>query len=149
MGPEPEPVAADPVTIGELAPVTVTPGGRTEVRLEVSIAKGHRVQANPASTEFLVPLTVELEEIGGLLVGNPIYPEGEPYRLQGTDEDLSTYAGSVEVVIPLDSIESTSVGTYDLAGSLHFQACNSRVCLFPASVPIKLSIIVVEPETTS
>jgi hypothetical protein len=135
-----EAATAEPVTVGEVVPVRVSVGSATSVRVPVEVASGFRVQANPASNEFLVPVDLEIEAVDGIEFGDPVYPKGQPYRLQGTDEDLSTYQGDIEIVVAVTATEAAPVGRRDIHGELRFQACNSQVCLFPASVAVTLSI---------
>jgi hypothetical protein len=89
--PEPTPTATPPlaVTIGAVAPVRIFVGHETTITIPVRVADGHRVQANPASNEFLVPLQLEFEEVDGLVFGPAVYPKSEPYLLHGGEEVLS------------------------------------------------------------
>jgi hypothetical protein len=125
-----------------VAPVKMVDGSSSFARIPVQVADGHRVQANAASNEFLVPLQLEIEEADGLVFGPPVYPEAEPYRLEGADEDLDTYAGEIEVVVLVSTTDNAAPGDRNVVGRLHFQACNARMCLFPASVPVELQIVV-------
>ncbi len=125
------------------APVEVRAGGSAEARLAVLVKDGYHVQANPASGNFLVPLRLELKARDGVRLGRPIYPPGQPYRLPGMEGDWTTYQGRVEIVVPLVADASARKGTRSLAGALHYQACDARTCLFPASVPVSLTVKVV------
>lgn len=140
--PSPTPATAGPVTVGESAPLQITAGASSTAGIPVRVADGHRVQANPASNEFLVPLTLEIDDVGGLVFGPPAYPEGEAYRLEGADEDLQTYAGEFEVIVPVSVTDAAAPGLRRVVGELHFQACNSRICFFPATVAVGLEIVV-------
>jgi len=147
--PSPTPAAAGPVTVGEVAPVKITTGASSIVHVPVRVAEGHRVQANPASNDFLVPLKIEIEDCNGLVFGPPVYPEAEPYRLEGTDEDLSTYVGEFEIVVPVSATDAAVPGHHSVLGKLHYQACNRRMCLFPASEWVELQIVVSASEESS
>jgi hypothetical protein len=130
------------VVVGDVGTVKVAAGGRATVRLPIRVANGHRVQANPASNEFLVPLKFEVEEIDGLEIGPRVYQEGEPYVLEGSDKPLMTYVGEFEIIVPVFADEDAKPGEYRVSGELHYQACNSRLCLFPASLPVEIRIVV-------
>ena len=134
-----------PVTVGEMASVTLAPGDEATVSVPVRVADGHRVQANPASSEYLVPLQLDLEELDGLEFGEPIYPRGEPYLLEGDDEFLITYVGEFEIAVAVAAANDAAPGEYRARGELKFQACNSRMCLFPSSVPVELLLVVAAP----
>lgn len=142
----PTSASSSPVAVGEVEAVTILSGEKATVTVPVQVADGHRVQANPASSEFLVPLQLEIGKVDGLTFGPPVYPESEPYLLEGSDEPLVTYVGEFEVVVPVFAAEETVPGEYLVSGELHFQACNARMCLFPAFVPVELQIVVSESE---
>jgi len=131
------------VTVQASAPVTLMAGGSAEARIAVTVAEGYHVQANPASDKFFVPLRLDLKARGGVRPGRPIYPQGQPYRLQGAASDLMTYEGAFEIVVPLRATESARPGEHVLRGFLHYQACDSSTCLFPTSVPLTLAVRVV------
>lgn len=125
------------------APVEVRTGGTAEARVTVLVKDGYHVQANPASGDFLVPLRLELRPQDGVRPGGPIYPPGQPYRLPGMESDWMTYEGRIEIVVSLVADASARRGVRCLAGVLHYQACDARTCLFPASVPVSLTVKVV------
>ena len=140
--PTPTAAAAGPVTVGVVEPVTVATGNGSTIRVPVRVADGHRVQANPASNEFLVPLTLGIEDAEGLVFSPPVYPMSEPYLLEGADDLLLTYVGEFEVVVPVSATDAAAAGDHSVVGELRYQACNSRMCLFPASVRFELEIVV-------
>ena len=111
------------------------------------ISSGVRVMSNPASSEFLVPLEILLEDSDGLVFGPPTYPDAEFYLLEGEDEPLLTYVGTFEVVVPLAVDEDATPGEHTVPAELRYQACNSRMCLFPESMEIELVIVVSSNES--
>ena len=140
-----------PVRLGKIAPITLGAGSAAMITIPITIAEGHRVQANPASNEFLVPLEITLEADDGIEFGSPAYPPGLPYRLEGTEENLSTYVERVEITVPISAAVDAEVARRQVSGELRYQACNSRTCLFPASLSVELEIEVVpagDPEST-
>ncbi len=94
-----------------------------EVRLE--IAPGWHVNANPASSEFLIPT-----EVAGQ-VRSVRYPPGELVRLAFADDELAVYTGEVVLTAEAAAI-ATAVG-------LTYQACNDRRCLPPVSLELPVS----------
>jgi hypothetical protein len=112
------------------------------VNVPVIIEKDYQVQANPAGNEFLVPLQLQLEHADGITCGIPVYPPGCPYRLEGTDEDLMTYADSISVKVAIKAIASASNGERLVKGILSYQACDARNCFFPAAVPVEIKVAV-------
>ena len=144
--PTPTPTARGPVTVGELAPIRIADGASETINFEIQVAEGHRVQANPASSEFLVPLEIVIEDRDGLVFGPPTYPDPELYLLEGEDEPLLTYAGSFKVVVPVALEEDAAPGELTVPAELRYQACNTRMCLFPESIEVALRIVVLTPD---
>ena len=133
------------VAVGDIPVVTVRPGESSDVAIPIVVAPGYHVQSNPAGNEFLVPLELHLDDAAGVRFGRADYPAASPYRLEGTDEDLMTYHGSVFVKLRVTALASASVGEEKITGSLRYQACDPRRCLFPSSVPVAFRIVVREP----
>jgi hypothetical protein len=133
------------VTLTKPAPVTLAPGAKVEQRLTVTVKKGFHVQANPASEPDLIPLRLEMESDCRVRAARPIYPSGKPYRLAGAESDLSIYDGTFEIRLPLDAPRGAALGEVMLKGALLYQACNDRICLRPASVPVFLVVKVAGP----
>jgi hypothetical protein len=106
------------------------------------IGDGYHIQSNPAGNEFLIPLELQLEHVDGIQYGSPVYPAGHPYRLDGTDEDLMTYDGTISVKVNVKALASASRGERLVKGSLSYQACDWRQCFFPASIPVEFKVTV-------
>ena len=136
----PAPASPPAVVAVEPARVQLAPGESVEVALSFSIAKGFRIQANPASRPFLVPALLELEGNGQVGVGKPVYPPGKDYRLAGDDDNLSVYEEKFLVRLPVTAGADALAGETTLTGRLRYQACNERVCLRPTSVPVAVRV---------
>ena len=132
------------VTVRSPAVVTVAQGGEALARVSVIVADGFHVQANPASAEFLIPLRLQLRAQGGVRATIPVYPPGEPYRVEGMPGELMTYDGTFEIVVQLSAGDSAQPGDRTLRGMLRYQACDDRSCRFPASVPVSVPVLVVK-----
>jgi hypothetical protein len=138
---KPRPVVTRPVvTIKPPTRVVVAPGGSSEARLNILINEGFHLQANPASQEYLVPTKVEVERASDVWPGRPVYPPGRPYRLQGAASDLAIYDGNFEIHVPIEASNDATPGDRSLHGTLHYQACDTRICLKPASVEFALTV---------
>ena len=51
----------------------------------------------------------------------------------------------VEIAVAVAAANDAAPGEYRARGELKFQACNSRMCLFPSSVPVELLLVVAAP----
>lgn len=125
------------------AAVRVGQGAEQRARIELEVADGFHVQANPAAQPNLVPVRLVISVVPGLTVGSPRYPPGVRFRLQGADSDLAVYAGRFEVELPVQAGEEVAAGTYLLHGTVQYQACDDRHCLFPRTTPVILEATVV------
>jgi len=131
------------VVVGEIPTTTARPGDTTVVVIPVKIAMGFHVQANPASGEFLIPLELmlELEAPDTLLSWRPVYPAPGTFRLEGTTDDLLTYHGSIGVEVVIQASAEARVGERLFKGTLRYQACDNKRCLFPATVPVSFMLV--------
>lgn len=141
--PSPSP-RAGVVTVGEIPPVTVLPGDTAAVVIPLEIAEGFHVQANPASNEFLIPLEIEigLEEPDSLIRWKPVYPAPDLFRLEGTTDDLLTYHGSIGIEVLFISSAEAPPGERVFTGTVSYQACDARRCLFPTTVPVSFKVVI-------
>lgn len=120
--------------------VTLSPGGKAQVRFAILIANGFHIQANPASDPYLVPTKLELLGARGVYTEVPKYPLGERYRLEGASQDLLAYDGTVELLVPLRAAQDAMPGDWILRGKLRYQACDARRCLPPSSLDVSVPV---------
>ncbi len=128
------------LTIKKVEAVSLKAGGKAEAVVNVKINPGFHIQANPASTPQLIPTKVEIATKPGLELGATIYPPGKAYHLESSDAEISTYEGAIAIRIPVSATETAKPGKRVLEGKLHFQACNDKICFFPGSAGIKISV---------
>lgn len=121
-------------------PTFAQPGQTVLARVRVSVARGFHVQANPVLNRFLIPIVLTVEADTDVVPGTPAYPEPKTMRLEGSDEDLVIYDGVFEIRLPLKVANSASAKPVSLAGTLRYQACDDRHCLFPTTVPVGLRL---------
>jgi thiol:disulfide interchange protein DsbD len=147
LAPTARPVLAAPVSPGQKAvsvkpveAVRLVPRGSAEVRLTVTVAEGYHVQANPAAADYLIPTRLQLRASPGLKAGRPVYPKGREYRLVGSDEKLSTYDGTFEIVVPLKASAVAAPGERVVRATLKFQACDDKACYAPATLPVEIPV---------
>ena len=123
--------------------VKLAAGELVEARVSVAVAEGYHLQANPASEDYLFPTRLDLRTPAGVTVSKITYPPGKPYRLNGADKVLKTYEGNFEIGVLLKAPRGGRPGKHVLEGRLHYQACDSRTCLFPTSISLTLTVDVV------
>jgi len=122
------------------APVVLRPGATVQLALGFEIAKGHHIQANPAAQKNLVPASVELAGPPAIEVGQPVYPPGHAFELEGNDWDLSTYDGGLTITVPISATAGTTPGEHMIEGWFSYQACNRHSCLRPDRLAIAITV---------
>ncbi len=122
------------------APVTVAAGGRAEVVVHLTLAKGWHVNANPPALEYNIPTEVTLAASQGLSVGAARYPAGQQEKFEFEDTPLLVYTDAADVRIPLNAAANATSGV--LKGKVRFQACDNQVCLAPSSVEFTVQVTV-------
>lgn len=128
------------ISIGRIRPVTVEKGKTVEAVVPIRVAPGMHVQANPASNPQLIPTKLEMPGVKGLTAGNPKYPPGKSYRLQGAAAELATYDGRFEIRVPLTLTGKMESPDVVLTGKLKYQACNDKICFFPTTTPVHIPV---------
>jgi len=110
--------------------------------IQVSVKRGYHVQANPVKNPSLVPIVLDVKPDEMVVPGPPVYPLSKKLRLDGSDEDLAVYDGTFVIRLPLTIVPNALRSRLILSGTLRYQACDDRHCLFPVTLPVKLIILV-------
>ncbi len=117
----------------------VTAGGAVPVAIEITIAEGWHINANPAQPDFVIPTELKIAGDSKLKLSNIQYPKGHQFKLEGIDQALSVYEGKV-LVKALLHIPEGSQGEIPVKIQLQSQACDSKSCLAPKRVILQGSI---------
>lgn len=116
-------------------------GSAASVKIKVAVKRGYHVQANPVENPSLIPITLKIDPTAGVTVGKPVYPTAKRIRLQGDDHDLVVYDNTFTIALPIKLSRDLAPGdTVKLNGSLRYQACDERHCLFPVTVPLTVVV---------
>lgn len=135
-----QPLKPPVVTVADSAAVLIAPGGKAEACVTVTVAPSFHLQANPASQPYLIPLLLDLRAQPPLNLASPVYPQGKPHRLQGSELDFSVYDGTFAVCVPVVAAQEGAPGEMAIAGSLRYQACDDRICLKPQTVSVRMPV---------
>jgi peroxiredoxin len=133
--------ASDPV---------VAPGHRFSIVIDVLPDPNIHVYA-PTATPYQ-PITIRLQEQAGLILGDVTYPESESYYFEPLDETVPVFQKPFRLtqeILVDPAIRETLTGqsTLTIQGVLDYQACDDRICFFPQSVPIRLTVQLGELDT--
>ena len=138
------PPGAKAVTVSAGDTLELRTGSTAEATVHVSVESGYHVQSNPPSAGYLIATLLKLGRIPGVQAGKVKYPKGAPYKLEGSDEVLSTYSGSFDLSVPVRVSRAARPGGGQLKGTLRFQACDEHACYAPVTVPVSIPVRVVK-----
>ena len=123
--------------------LSVSAGAWADTEVRITVAEGFHVQAHPAANEFLIPLTLTFDSGDDFEVSEIRYPLGEPYRLQGADEDLLVYGDTFAVPVSIRASDAAHEDAAAVPGRLRYQACDDHLCLAPATLTFDLKVQIV------
>jgi peroxiredoxin len=132
-----------PTVSVRVAPCAAKPGGHTEARVQLIVAAGFHVMSNRPSEPTYVPTRVILEANAGAFAGETQYPPATFFRIG--DRSISTFAGTLDLRIPIDVAKDAPAGSRRIRGLLRYQACTVSRCLFPTSQPLEVELVVASP----
>ena len=114
-------------------------GQRLWLTVQCDIKPEYHLYGLPIPDGF-VPLSIDLEPVDGLVVGEPIWPPRRAFEVAGLDEQFHVYEGEIRFALPLTFGMRTNAGTMELRGRVRFQACTADACLPPASLDFALTV---------
>ncbi len=135
-------------------PVHVPAGGSARVAVQLQIATGWHINANPAANENSIATEIAIAAAPGLAPAPPAYPAPKIEKLSFDPEPLFVFDGATSVPVSVKAAGTATAGPHTLKGSIRFQACNDQVCLPPATLAFDVPIVVdaataaAKPETT-
>ena len=121
------------------AGVTAAPGGRIALFVDVTPKENIHVYA-PGSKDY-IPITVKPDAQPQVKFGKVSYPKSE--MMTFGDEKVAVFGKPFRLTQDVTLDKSAKPGSMvTVAGTVHFQACDDRVCYPPESVPISWSVMV-------
>ncbi|MEZ5941415.1 MAG: DUF255 domain-containing protein [Planctomycetaceae bacterium] len=112
-------------------------GGEIPVAVVIQIADGWHINANPAQPDYVIPTTFKVTSSAGGELKGATYPKGEMFRIEGFDDPLSVYEGTIVLRGKLTVPAEAKTGDAELSVTLRYQACNSKNCLRPTNLTLK------------
>ena len=107
--------------------------GRNLLLVTLRVDPGYHINANPASSEFLIPTTVVFS---GAEPQRIAYPPAVRFKPDFTDDPIDVYEGTVIIAAtyppgPLDRAPVLEI-------TVTAQACTTEICLAPADLAISV-----------
>jgi hypothetical protein len=122
--------------------VTVAANKPSPVELHFRVAPGLHINSHTPLTEDMIPTTLRLPEASGVVLARSVFPPGQDFTLEidpsdKSQEKLSVYTGEFAVRAELVS----PPGEHLVEATLRYQACDSRACMPPHSIPVVFDVI--------
>ncbi len=127
-------VSAKPVShlsIAPVPPVVIAPGGKGDLTLQLKVAPGFHIQANPATLPGLIATKVDLATMPPYQAGKPLFPKPKPYKVKGLSVSIDTFEGELSIRVPLTVLAGAAAGKTSLSGKIRYQACDASLCFPP------------------
>jgi len=107
--------------------------------VQLKIATGWHINANPASQTNLIPTTVAVDADATLEIVDVAYPKGSSVHFKFSDEALNVYEESLTIPLWLKwKPEVTHQKNSLITLKLTYQPCNETQCLLPQTLDIPL-----------
>lgn len=115
-----------------------------------NIQKGFHINADAAQLLPMggfkpVPTRVTVTQApAGLRFESIRYPQARAVKVAFAQGELMSFENQAVVYLPMTLITATAPGEIRISLQLAYQACDTRICLFPQMVPIEVALPVVE-----
>ena len=119
-------------------------GSAVKAVIEAQVGYGYHINDHHPTLDYLIPTEVKFESSKQVSLEKVEYPKGEPKKFAFAEQPLSVYEGTLLLRALLRVAPGLSPGNYPLKGKFSYQACNDHACLPPTSVPLALTVKVVE-----
>lgn len=131
--PSPEQVAPSMAVSAHAAEVSVPRGGTAEATVQVVVASGYHVNANPPSFPYLRPTELRITPADGIRTGAPIYPAAESKKFAFAERPIAVYEGTATIRLPVRASADAPTGAHRLNATVQVQPCNDQAC-FPTRI---------------
>jgi DsbC/DsbD-like thiol-disulfide interchange protein len=103
------------------------------------VQPGFHVNSDRLKDEFVIPL--KLTWAGGPLEAKSLsYPKPEEIQVGG--QSLTVFTGNFTIQTEFQAAEHAQAGTASMTGKLHYQACNNQMCFRPATVEVRVPVVI-------
>ena len=109
------------------------------VTLQLDIAEGWHINANPAGQDNLIPTTITVDANIPLELADVAYPKGRSTRFAFSNEFLNVYEGNLAIPLKL-RLKSERKKSTQIVLKLTYQPCNETECLLPQTLDIPLEV---------
>lgn len=107
------------------------------IAIELDIAKGWHINANPANPDWMKPTVVTLKSKHDIKLSKIKYPKHHKLPVAGSPDPYFVYDGKAMIYVELEIKNLPPAESVELEFHVNFQGCNSEQCLPPDSIVMK------------
>jgi AhpC/TSA family/Disulphide bond corrector protein DsbC len=107
--------------------------------VELDIEAGFHIYGPEAGAAY-VPVSLRIEPVAGLEVGEVTWPGSRALIVEGLNETVPAYEGTIRASVPLTFTAAPGAGDQVVRVDVSFQACNSSACLLPSSARLEVPV---------
>jgi hypothetical protein len=123
--------------------ISAKPGETTKATLSVNVASGYHANSNKPVEPYLIPLRLTWGA-GALTAASIIFPKAQTQKLGFSAKPVSVFTGAFDIVTQFKVASDAVPGASTAIGKLHYQACDDRSCLPPATIEISVPVAVLK-----
>ena len=135
----------------QLTPLTETDavhaGAVAHLAVEVTLPAGLHTNSNTPRDPMLIPINVAIEPQNGAKADEVVYPTPVDLQQAGSPQPLSVFTGDFVIGVALAIDSSVKPGDLPVKGTVHYQACDEKLCYAPKTLPIAWTLHVVPAAT--
>lgn len=122
------------------AQVEISPGGKAEVSVTITIAQGYHINGNPTSEKFQIATELAVDSLNGITAGKALYPPSVSKKFSFSPDPIMVYEKEVVIRQPLQASADSAKGNHSLRARLQVQPCDDAVCYPPRSLPVTIPV---------
>lgn len=129
------------LSVSDPVKLTVPRSGEVAQILKLQLKPGYHVNSNKPNEEYLIPIRLTWDSSLAETVSVQ-YPKPALEKAEFSDQPLSVFTGSFEILTKFRRAAKASPGPGFLTGKLRYQACNDKMCLPPKTLDVKVPLLV-------
>lgn len=121
-----------------VTPQTTKAGGTVALAVEVTPKPGMHVYAPGQDGYITISLKIDPQPAFST-TGKPKYPEPEKVVMPAINETQLVYDKPFRITQDI-TVAKPGSGPLTVKGSIHYQACNDKICFLPTTIPVTWTI---------
>lgn len=110
------------------------------VEIHLNIKKNWHINSHTPYESFLIPTMLSFDSTSEYSAGEMIYPAGMDGTLPFSTKKLNLYTERQTITAIVNIAPSYRKKNITINGTVHYQACNDEMCLFPVKRPFLIDV---------